>query len=201
MTTIYFVRHAQPTAFNKLVSREEHEMRPLTEQGMKDSESIAQALRDIHIDRFICSPLTRSIQTIEPAAKEHGMDILIDDRLYERRGTLAGRGMEEMAKRWRDFSYCDEGGECLQSVQDRYIEALHDILELFDGKTLVVGTHGTAFAVMMNYFRKSWNSVKFATDVVKMMPAIYRVRFEGFNLVDCERIFAIERDYPKEIKA
>jgi len=171
-------------------------MRPLTEQGAQDSLAVAEFLRGVHVDRFICSNYTRSIQTITPAAEERGMEIIIDERLRERDGTLAGAGMGETRKRWLNMNYVDEGGENIRSVQRRNIEAMRDILELFAGQTLVIGTHGTAFSALMNYYDGAWNYVQFRR-IVNMLPAVFRVRFAGQCMVDWEQVFALERGYPK----
>ena len=47
-----------------------------------------------------------------------------------------------LVNRWEDFSFAEEGGESLGSVQKRNIEAFLEILHEYKGKTIVIGTHG-----------------------------------------------------------
>lgn len=197
MTTIYFVRHAQPVAYTYDDSAlQSIYMRPLTEQGHEDSLAAAEFMRDVHVDKFISSTMTRAIQTIEPMARQRGMEILTDARLRERCGASGGAGTAAHIRRWSDFKWHEENGESILSTQRRNIEALKDILEVFDGQTLVIGTHGTAFSTIVNHYDKSWGYAQFR-EIVNLLPCIFRVRFEGQCWLGCERIFEIERRYPR----
>lgn len=65
MTTIYFVRHAQPDYDWK-----DDITRPLTKEGLQDSKMVTEFLRNIKIDCFISSPCKRSIDTIKESSIE-----------------------------------------------------------------------------------------------------------------------------------
>ena len=74
------------------------------------------------------------------------MQIETDERFRERKvGTWKSGWLE---KRWADFTCAEEGGECLASVQSRNMEALKEVLADYAGKTVVIGTHGTALATI-----------------------------------------------------
>ena len=65
MTTVYFVRHAQPD-----LSVHDDLTRPLTEKGLQDRKKVTDYFRDKHIDQAFSSPFKRAIDTIQPVIDE-----------------------------------------------------------------------------------------------------------------------------------
>lgn len=55
MATVYFVRHAQPE-----FSWADDKTRPLTNEGIADSEKVCEALKDVKLTYAISSPYKRS---------------------------------------------------------------------------------------------------------------------------------------------
>ena len=183
-TTVIFVRHAR--------SRygEDDRIRPLTEEGMKDREIVLELLKNRHIDCFMSSPYRRSIDTIQPAADHLGMKIITEERFRERTvGTWSGDWLE---KRWADFTAAEEGGECLLSVQNRNIDALKDVLTKYEGKTVVIGTHGTALSTILNYYNKDFGLNDFLR-IVSWMPYVVELVFEGDRLIYKNELGHIEK--------
>lgn len=171
VTTVIFVRHAQP-----LYPYADDRTRPLMEEGLSDRKLVAETLKGRRIDAFLCSPYTRSLDTIRPAAEMYGQEIVTDERFAERRGGPGGDAV--LRRRWEDFDFAEEGGENLASVQKRNVEALREVLRDFNGKTVVIGTHGTALSMMLNYFYPSFGVGDFLR-IVELMPYIVEVRFGG----------------------
>lgn len=100
MTTIYFVRHCKPDHKNP-----DDRNRPLTDEGIADSERVKEILSDKKIDIFITSPYKRSFDSIKKAADSYGLGILTDERLRERKcGNEGNSGYKMFRKRWADFS-------------------------------------------------------------------------------------------------
>ena len=144
LTTILFVRHAQS------VYGSDDRNRPLSEAGLEDRKIVAETLRDRMIDAFLSSPYKRSMDTIRPAAELRGMDIRTDERFRERQ--CGDFSSDSLARRWADFSWAEENGECLFSVQERNMEALRDVLQDYAGQTVIIGIHGTALSTILNYY-------------------------------------------------
>ena len=190
ITTVYFVRHAQPI-FNA-----DDRTRPLSDDGMKDTEFVADTLKNKPINAFFCSPYRRSIDTIRKAAEDHGMEIHTDERFRERKNGKAGNRFENglLKKRWEDHTFAEEDGECLQSVQERNIEALNEVLKSHQGKTLVIGTHGTALSTIINYYRPEFGYEDFLR-IVDRMPWIIKAEFKGQQLWDLQEIAWIHKDF------
>ena len=173
-TTIIFVRHAQAKY------GEDDRIRPLTEAGLKSREVVVETLKGYRIDHFLSSPYKRSVDTIQTAAEYFGMPIETDERFRERKAGTWDDGW--LDKRWADFSCAEEGGECLASVQKRNMEALLDVLMKYAGKTVVIGTHGTALSTILNYYDPSFGLADFLK-IVGWMPYIVEMAFEGDKLV------------------
>ena len=183
-TNIIFVRHAQS------VYGEDDRTRPLSEAGLKDREIVLDTLKDRQINAFLSSPYKRSMDTIKPASEHFGMDITTDERLRERKAGSYEEGLLE--KRWQDFTFAEEGGECLDSVQKRNIEALTDILDKYKGKTIVIGTHGTALSTILHHYNNDFG-VKDFLRIVNWMPYIVELRFNNNELVELIELAHVDK--------
>lgn len=190
MTRVYFVRHAQ-SDWRSGSDRE----RGLTPEGREDRRVVLEFLRDKPVDVFYCSPYRRSLDTIQEAADYFGLPIHTDERLREREAAPGGNVRELFRRRWADFDWHEEGGECLRSVQERNIAALTDILNANQEKTVVIGTHGTALSTILNHYDSDYNCDSFLR-MIDWMPFIVELDFSGTELVSktehvyVEKVFA-----------
>jgi len=189
MTTIYFVRHCKPDA--KIY---DDRNRPLTEEGLEDSKQVLEILKDKKIDIFISSPYKRSYDSIKKAADYYKKSIITDERLRERKAGKNSNNHEMFTKRWADFNFAEEDGESIGSVQKRNIEALNEILEKYQNKTIVIGTHGTALSSILNYYDTSFNGESFMK-IINLMPYIVKMEFDGKTNTSKEDVFSIWKEY------
>ncbi|SEH47720.1 2,3-bisphosphoglycerate-dependent phosphoglycerate mutase [Ruminococcus flavefaciens] len=189
MTNIYFVRHAQPDYAFAEASK-----RPLTEEGERDTLKVVEAMKDIRIDFAISSPYKRSYDTIKQTADEHGLDIIIDERLHERINGKNSNNIDMFRKRWADLSYSESDGECLQSVMDRNIAAVNDMLDAHRDENIMVGTHGTALSTILHYYDNSFGVDEFMR-LIDFMPYIIRLGFNGRELVEKEEILIVKKEF------
>jgi len=120
------------------------------------------------------------------------MQIHTDERFKER--IRGARSNDLIEKRWKDFNFYEEGGESLESVQKRNIEALKEVLEQYPNKNIVIGTHGTALCTILNYYDPSINYASFKS-IWLCMPYIIRCDFESGDLIKREVILSIMRGY------
>jgi len=67
MTSVYFVRHAQPVS-----NWEDDRTRPLTPLGMSDRKMVTELLTKFPIDCFYSSPYKRAVDTISDCAEVFG---------------------------------------------------------------------------------------------------------------------------------
>ncbi|MFT5875999.1 MAG: 2,3-bisphosphoglycerate-dependent phosphoglycerate mutase, partial [Clostridium sp.] len=177
MTTIYFVRHAQPEH-----TWDEDRTRPLSVAGLEDIKKVTEIFKNFKIDYYLSSPYKRSFDTIKESAEALSMDILTDERFREREKGLKGNDFGMFQKRWNDFDFHEEGGESLNMVQKRNIEALLEVLNNYRDKNIIIGTHGTALSTILNYFEPSYCCDDFLR-IIDYMPYIIRLEFDGINCI------------------
>ncbi len=174
MTSVFFVRHAQPD--DKWI---DDRTRPLTPLGLEDSKIVSSVLLKFPIDAFFSSPYKRSKDTISECARIFKMEIHTDERFRERQsGENAGDFLE---RRWDNFNFCEKDGESLNNVQLRNVEALKEVLNSYNNKNIVIGTHGTALSTILNYYDSSFNCDGFKR-IWYCMPYIIRLDFENGNV-------------------
>lgn len=189
MTIIYFVRHAEPVH-----THTDDATRPLSAQGKIDAGEITKFFVRVETDAFVSSPYRRSIDTVAGAAAKRGLEIITDDRLRERRAGPGGNTHDMFYKRWADFAFAEDGGECLESVQARNLEALNALLITYEGRCVVAGTHGTALATILNYFDPAFGADDFLK-IIDLMPYVVRMSFAGGALVGKEVLLKIRRPF------
>jgi 2,3-bisphosphoglycerate-dependent phosphoglycerate mutase len=184
MTKIYFIRHS----LSDLSIRNEIE-RPLTEAGIDRARKLVALFDKINVDYIYSSPYKRTIQTIEPLSINKEIDINIVDNFRERK--ISNNWVEDFneyaEKQWSDFSYKLKDGESLSEVQNRNIKSLEKILKENSGKTIIIGTHGTALSTIINYYDNSFLYKEFK-GIVNIMPYIIRFDFKNNNFVGKEEI-------------
>lgn len=183
MTTVYFVRHAEPNYNNH-----DDMSRELSPKGLEDRKLVTEFLKDRPVDAVLSSPFKRAVDTVRDFAETHGLDIGIVEDFRERK--IDSVWIEDFhtfsRKQWEDFSYKLLDGECLAEVQERNIAALHTVLEEQTGKTIVVGSHGTALSTIVNYYDKSFGYAEFEK-IRGLMPWVVEFQFEGLECVEMKQ--------------
>lgn len=174
LTKIYFVRHAQPDYSHH------DESRPLTEKGQRDAKKLVETFEKLKIDFMLSSPYKRSYDTITHIAEAKGLEIEVVDDFRER--AIDSGWIEDFAsfskRQWADFEYKLPEGECLKEVQERNIRALKKTLQEKMGSTMIIGSHGTALSMIINYYDKSFNFDDFDR-IRNVMPWIVEFTFDG----------------------
>lgn len=188
MTTIYFVRHAEPNYNNH-----DDMSRELTNKGLKDRRLVTEFLMDKQIQVILSSPYKRAVDTVRDFAEIKGMDITVIDEFRERK--VGNEWIEDFnsfcKKQWENFEYKLSDGESLKEVQDRNIFKLKKVILKYKGKNIVVGSHGTALGTIINYYDKKFEYSEF--DKIRyLMPWIVEftfdeedcIKIQNYNLFD-----------------
>lgn len=151
-TNLYFVRHA-----HSIYTPDEF-LRPLSEQGQRDTVRITQLLEKVSIDYVISSPYKRAVQTVEGIADLCGKEVIIENDFKER--LLSEDPVENfdlvVTKVWEDPTFCWQGGESNNMAQKRGVEATLNVIEMYSGSNIVIGTHGNIMVLIMNYFNEKY---------------------------------------------
>ena len=184
MTHVYFVRHAEPNYNNH-----NDLTRELTEKGLNDRKLATSYLADKSIDVALSSPYIRSIDTIKDFADAFNLTITTIEDFKERK--IDSCWIEDFnsfaQKQWEDFSYKLSDGESLSEVQKRNISALNQVLQTYEGKNIVIGSHGTALSTIINYFQPTFLYFQFE-QIRGLMPWIVHFTFSGNNCIEIESV-------------
>ena len=187
MTTVYFIRHAEPNYNNH-----DDMTRELSEKGWRDRKLVSGFLSDKKVDVVLSSPYRRAVDTIRDFAEVSGFTIETVDDFRERRidNTWIEDFTEFCKNQWNDFDYKLSDGESLREVQERNITALNKVLQKYAGKTIVIGSHGTALSTIINYYDKSFGYDEFEK-IRGLMPWVVRFTFENVTCRDikCYNLF------------
>lgn len=181
MTTIYFIRHAEPNYNNHNdLSRE------LSPKGLKDRKLVTEYLKDKNIQVALSSPFKRAIDTIKDFTDGENLPIEIIDDFRERRVDSGWiEDFNAFAKaQWADFDYKLSDGECLREVQERNIAALKQVVKQYKDKNIIVGSHGTALSTIINFYRPDFGYEQFE-EIRGLMPWIVLFEFED---EECKKI-------------
>ncbi|NGP43824.1 histidine phosphatase family protein [Bacillaceae bacterium SIJ1] len=143
MTRITFVRHGN-TDWNVKKRAQGHSSNPLNRTGFQQADAVAKRLANEHWDVLVSSDLLRAKQTAEIIASYINLPILYDQRLRERdRGDIEGTIEEERIERWgKDWRRLGLWQESYAALQVRGREFVEDIESRFQGKSILVVTHG-----------------------------------------------------------
>lgn len=154
--------------------------RELSEKGIRDINLVTSFFEDKNVDIVLSSPYKRAADTVSDLAEKNGLTIEVIDDFRERKvGDVWIDDFIGFCKsQWADFEYKLSNGESLCEVQARNIYALQNVLERFAGKTIVVGSHGTALSTIINYYDNRFGHKDFEK-IKGLMPWVVKFVFEN----------------------
>lgn len=165
---LYLVRHGE-TEWNVQKKVQGHVDSPLTALGVKQAESVAGKLNDIHFDAVFSSDLLRAKRTAEIIIQEKKLAIRTSRALRERHyGIYEGKPSADYqaatAHVWEEFNKLTEeerktfpypdGIESDEQLGSRFITFLREIAISHMEKTVLVVSHGGAlrnFLIRIGY--------------------------------------------------
>jgi 2,3-bisphosphoglycerate-dependent phosphoglycerate mutase len=174
--TIVLIRHSESMPPKDGEGAESERDRPLTERGMRDADALADSLAAIMPARVYSSPYRRAIQTVEPIARRHGLEVELIEDLRERLLSPAPLPdwREHLERCWRDFDYAPDGGESSAIAQARVVAVFDSLRRRHREGIVVVGSHGNLISLALHVLEPRvnydfWNAIP--------MPAVYRIEF------------------------
>jgi len=186
-TLVYCVRHAE--ADNSV---RDNMARPLTDAGFQAAESLVGVFAGIPVDYMYASPMLRAIQTLAPLARAKGLGIPSCEGVREREiGTYVDDYDSFSRLQWENFQHKHEDGESLAETQTRAIQAIDSLVALHAGKTIVIGTHGTALGTIRAAYDPAFGYEAFR-ETLPWLPYIVLLEFSENN---CERISLVPLDF------
>ena len=178
MTTVYFIRHAEPERSADSIYNDK--TYPLSEKGIIDRKLVTNFLQDKNIDLVLSSPFKRAVDTVVDFAERNCLTIELIEDFRERKISDAWIDdfMAFAERQWTDFSYKQPEGESLAEVQERNIDAFNNVLTRHAGKNIVIGTHGQALSAIINYYDNSYGFDDFKA-MAHIMPWVVKMVFDG----------------------
>jgi probable phosphomutase (TIGR03848 family) len=127
----------------------------LNEEGRKQAARLAEWLEAVPLEAIYSSPLERALETAQPIAKSHHLELQIRDSLGETRyGELDGKPLEEVmeSELWEQFrAYPSRtrfpGAETIYEVQVRVVGELEHLLQSYRDGNIAVVTHADPIRV------------------------------------------------------
>jgi probable phosphomutase (TIGR03848 family) len=132
----------------------------LNEEGQKQAISLAESLASLPLEAIYSSPLERAVETAEPLARSHGLEIELRERLGDTRyGELTGHAIEDILKTdmWEKFRVYPSrtrfpGAETIYEVQVRVVAELEEILGAHREGNVAVVAHGDVIRVAVAHY-------------------------------------------------
>jgi 2,3-bisphosphoglycerate-dependent phosphoglycerate mutase len=160
---------------------------------MSDAQIVTEVLRDEGIDKFISSPYSRAILTIEGLARSLGKELIVFEELKETVFIGDDKIMPDIdvyplvKKMFSDPDFSLPGGESFTNCQNRVVTILKNILSEYKGQKVAIGTHGAVMTMMMGYFDPQFD-LDFLLKTSK--PDIYKMEFDEGVLTNTERLWS-----------
>jgi probable phosphomutase (TIGR03848 family) len=132
----------------------------LNEEGQEQAARLAERLESVPLEAIYSSPLERAMETAEPIASSHGLDIEIRDSIGESRyGELDGKRIEEIFKSelWEKWVRHPSrtrfpGAETTYEVQVRVVSALEQFLQDHPEGNIAVVSHADPIRVAVAHY-------------------------------------------------
>lgn len=193
--TFYIVRHGE-TIWNIKKFTQGHGDSPLTENGIKQANQLADTLKKTSIHEIFSSDLPRAIKTAEIIAQKHKLQVKTDKSFRERNyGKFEGKPMREYTDQLKDlliirdkldnvgqfkFKLSDDI-ESDEEIVNRFVSSLNGLAKKSKGRQIVIVTHGGIMRILLVYLGYGTRK-EIASSAVKNSGYI-KLDSDGNNLI------------------
>lgn len=163
MTKLYLTRHGQ-TLWNFEGRMQGQKNSNLTELGEKQARTLGKRLLDVDIDIIISSSAGRALSTAELIRGDRNIEIIQNENLVEMyvgewEGMLHTEVSEVSPDEQHNFwnnphLFQSEGKETFSQVFERASNEIEHILSKYEGKNILVVSHGIILRSLLTYFEK-----------------------------------------------
>lgn len=162
-TTLYLVRHGQ-TEWNLETRMQGHKDSPLTKLGITQAQRLHDKLMNEKIDLICSSESKRAYDTAKIVQGSLDIPLYLYKELKEiNMGEWEGMKQTDIINKypntWNNFwnnpsKYSPIGdGESYHELKNRVIPAIENIINLNQGKSILIVTHRITLKVTMAYFK------------------------------------------------
>ncbi|MBP2242817.1 2,3-bisphosphoglycerate-dependent phosphoglycerate mutase [Cytobacillus eiseniae] len=146
---IYIIRHCEAEGQADDVA--------LTDKGFQQADKLSDFLSNLKVDRIICSPFLRAIQTIKPFAVARNIEIEMDHRLRERSlsSNFLPDWLDKLEATFYDMNLTYEGGESSNEAMNRIVEVVNEMISS-QSKHMIIVAHGGIISLLLNHYDKKF---------------------------------------------
>jgi alpha-ribazole phosphatase/probable phosphoglycerate mutase len=149
VTTVYLARHGE-SDWNAANRFQGHSNRPLTKEGRRQAEALAELVAHKNVDAIYSSPLIRALETAQIVAARTGLEVTeLDDLREVDTGSWSGLSRAEVQERfpegferWIAGGSGWEDGETYEEMGERALRAVRTIAAAHLNKRVLVVSHG-----------------------------------------------------------
>lgn len=200
ITTIYLIRHSKTKPIEESFGdtlQAKNENIGLSEEGKELVKNLCSNNKFKNIDIIYSSHYNRALSTANIIAKENNIDLIVDNRLGERKHGVSN--FNELPenyeiKQFTDLNFKVGDGECINEVQKRMYDSLNDILSSNKGKNIIILSHSTAILSLLKTWceveiplKLNFNNKEFFKGNFKHCET-FKLTFEEDNLISIENI-------------
>ncbi len=153
--TYYVMRHGEALSNEKgFFETQGDQNNHLTEKGKQQALDTVAMVKAHGVDLIISSPFVRTQETAHLISSLLDIPVVIDERIREYNiGVFDNRPVADYFDHYK-HSYIEldtrpEGGETHREVMNRSMAALHDFEKKYEGKTILIVTHGGPARMML----------------------------------------------------
>lgn len=167
---IFLVRHGKPDLPNGGKIYYGSTDYPLSEEGKKSAGLLSKSLRNVSFDAVYSSTMIRARMTADIIAKRADIKEISDLREISL-GEWEERSFDEVREQWKEIyekrgasfdSVAPPGGESFIELQKRTVPAFEKIVTEFEGKNILIVSHGgVMWTLMCHYFNFELNDIFF----------------------------------------
>jgi alpha-ribazole phosphatase len=149
VTTVYLARHGE-SDWNAANRFQGHSDRPLTEEGRRQADALAELVAQENVDAIYSSPLIRALETARIVAARTGLEVTELDGLREvDTGSWSGLSRADVQERfpegferWIAGGSGWEDGETYEEMGERVLRAIRAIAAAHPNGRVLVVSHG-----------------------------------------------------------
>lgn len=208
-TTVYIVRHSEKMGSPKNMWEVFDRIQPLSGHGEEKAKALLEMECLRNADAVYCSPFARTLATLRYIMEADGIQPELDEGLKELEfgkmdfgfpggkppmmppsaGPMAPPPKPPkdnfQARQWRERDLAAEGGESINQCCQRMMDTIKKIVRANPGKKVLVGTHGAAISAYLSGILPDVDDSHVRT---LTMPTVFRVIYEGEEVVSVERL-------------
>lgn len=150
MTKIYLVRHGV-TDYNSALKLQGSSDIPLNSDGLKQADFARDYFKNVHIDRFLSSPLSRAYKTGETINENHQLPIkCLDDLMEQSFGPFEGDHIENIRLRYPEGDL--PGAETPEELLNRARSVIDFIDRNYTDEVVIATAHSRIIKAILTLF-------------------------------------------------